>query len=95
MVSVANLHRPTDAEREAVGRLVDIVPRAGDFPGYLDVLRDPANSPLTRMQVEQQGATTARATQRQTEKRSGRGIAAVGSACRCCLRFTRITPRNT
>ncbi|MFN9291814.1 MAG: hypothetical protein ACK6EB_27375, partial [Planctomyces sp.] len=54
MVSVANLPRPSDAEREAVGRLVDIVPRAGDFPGYLDVLRDPANSPLTRMQVERQ-----------------------------------------
>ena len=54
MVAMANLCRPTDAEREAVSRRVGAMPRAADFSGYLDVLRDPANSPLTRMQVERQ-----------------------------------------
>jgi hypothetical protein len=54
MVSVANLHRPSDAEREAVGRRVGATFPASNFPGYLDVLRDPVNSPLTRMQVERQ-----------------------------------------
>ena len=54
MVAIVNLHRPTDAEREAVSRRVGATFGASNFPGYLDVLRDPANSPLTRMQVERQ-----------------------------------------
>ncbi|MFN9286799.1 MAG: hypothetical protein ACK6EB_01935, partial [Planctomyces sp.] len=54
MVAIANLPRPSDAEREAVGRRVGATFGASNFPGYLDVLRDPANSPLTRMQVERQ-----------------------------------------
>ena len=54
MVAIVNLHRPSDAEREAVSRRVGAGFGASNFPGYLDVLRDPANSPLTRMQVERQ-----------------------------------------
>jgi hypothetical protein len=49
-----NLLRPTDYERWAVAELCSVSVRAADFSGHLDVLRDPANSPLTRMQIERQ-----------------------------------------
>jgi hypothetical protein len=49
-----NLLRPTDYERWAVAELCSVRVRAADFSGHLDVLRDPVNSPLTRMQVERQ-----------------------------------------
>ena len=46
---------PTDAERIAVEESLSVsVVRASDFSGYLDVLRDPKNSPLGLMQVERQ-----------------------------------------
>jgi hypothetical protein len=54
VVAVANLLRPSDQERTAVAELCSVSVRAADFSGYLDVLRDPANSPLTRMQIERQ-----------------------------------------
>ena len=50
----AILAQPTDAEREAVHGLKSVRVKASDFSGYLDVLRDPANSPLNVMQVETQ-----------------------------------------
>jgi hypothetical protein len=46
---------PTDDERQAVSDLCSVnTVRASDFSGYLDVLRDPKNSPLSVMQVERQ-----------------------------------------
>lgn len=46
---------PTDAEQAAVAESFSVpVVRASDFNGYLDVLRDPKNSPLSVMQVERQ-----------------------------------------
>jgi len=49
-----NLHPPTDAEREAVARLCSVTVNADEFSGYVDVLRDPKNSPIPHMQVERQ-----------------------------------------
>ena len=50
----AILPKPTDAEREAVQGLKSVRVRASDFSGHLDVLRDPANSPLRVMPIETQ-----------------------------------------
>ena len=55
MPGSSGLFRPSPEEQAAVEELLTVrVVRASDFSGYLDVLRDPANSPLRVMQTERQ-----------------------------------------
>jgi len=75
------LFRPSDEERAAVAESLSVsVVRASDFSGYLDVLRDPKNSPLQVMQVERQsrndcqGNATANGEEYRTWYCSGRQV---------------------
>jgi len=55
MAGSLGLLLPTDDERSAVAESLSVpVVRSSDFSGYLDVLRDPKNSPLRVMQIERQ-----------------------------------------
>ena len=54
MIAAENLHRPSDAEREAVAAQRSVNVRSSDFSGYEDALRDPKNSPIPHMQIERQ-----------------------------------------
>ncbi len=80
MIAKENLHRPTDAEREAVARLRSVNVKASDFSGFEDVLRDPKNSPIPHMQVERQqrsdcqGNATANGEEYRTWYCSGRRV---------------------
>lgn len=81
MPGSSELVRPTDEERAAVAESLSApVVRASDFSGYLDVLRDPANSPLRVMQVERQqrndcqGNATANGEEYRTWYCSGRQV---------------------
>ena len=81
MPGTSGLFRPSDAERAAVAESLSVpVVRASDFSGYLDVLRDPKNSPLRVMQVERQqrndcqGNATANGEEYRTWYCSGRQV---------------------
>jgi len=81
MPGSSGLFRPTDEERAAVAESLSVpVVRASDFSGYLDVLRDPKNSPLGVMQVERQsrndcqGNATANGEEYRTWYCSGRQV---------------------
>jgi hypothetical protein len=81
MPGSSELVSPTDAERAAVAETMSVpVVRASDFSGYLDVLRDPKNSPLRVMQVERQsrndcqGNATANGEEYRTWYCSGRQV---------------------
>jgi len=81
MPGSSGLFRPSDAERAAVAESLSVpVVRASDFSGYLDVLRDPKNSPLRVMQVERQqrndcqGNATANGEEYRTWYCSGRQV---------------------
>ena len=81
MPGSSELVRPTVEERITVAETMSVpVVRASDFSGYLDVLRDPANSPLRVMQVERQsrndcqGNATANGEEYRTWYCSGRQV---------------------
>ena len=51
---ITTLLEPTREEIEALNRTLKCSANAADFDDFESVLRDPARSPLTRMQVERQ-----------------------------------------
>jgi hypothetical protein len=89
MPGSSGLFRPSDEERAAVAESLSVsVVRASDFSGYLDVLRDPKNSPLRVMQVERQqrndcqGNATANGEEYRTWYCSGRQVKIGRASCR-------------
>ena len=70
----AALLEPTPEEIRALNSTLKCSARASDFEDFEQVLRDPARSPLTRMQVERQQRNDCQsnATANGEEYRAGR-----------------------